>query len=238
MLFLDQILSLLLDKQMDVHNTHRALKKNLKEILIETDQYSNTIMDSLDQQLVELQFQLLEDAEATKDFDPAAESSNEVMESYPGFYAVAVYRVAHLLYQLSVDKVPRMLSEIAHNKTGIDIHPMATIGARLVIDHGTGLVIGATAIVGNDVKLYHGVTLGTKSVKRSEQGIKRHPTLEDNVIVYANASILGGGTTIGAGSTIGGHVILDHSVPDFSLVINDTTPIIKTKNKLVYAQNI
>jgi serine O-acetyltransferase len=161
---------------------------------------------------------IFEDAEATLAFDPAAISLAEVIFTYPGFYTTAVYRLAHELYRLRVPLLPRMLTECAHSKTGIDIHPAAQIGRKLVIDHGTGLVIGATAVIGNHVTLYHGVTLGALQVKKSLAGTKRHPTIEDHVTIYANATILGGQTTVGHHSVLGGNIWLTYSVPPHSRV--------------------
>jgi serine O-acetyltransferase len=137
---------------------------------------------------------LLDDAHAVLDFDPAATSLAEVIAAYPGFYAIAIYRLAHQLAHVGVPLLPRMLSAYAQSKTGIDIHPTAQIGCSFVIDHGTGVVIGATAHIGNHVTLYHGVTL---QVKKSEANVKRHPTIEDHVTIYANATMLGDETVIG-----------------------------------------
>lgn len=161
---------------------------------------------------------LLDDARAICAFDPAARSVEEVILSYLGFYAIAVYRICHELYTLQIPILPRLLSEYAHSKTGIDIHPGATIGREFVIDHGTGVVIGETTHIGNSVKIYQGVTLGALSVKKELADAKRHPTIEDNVVIYANATILGGATTVGHDSLIGGSVWLTHSVEPYSLV--------------------
>ncbi|RIJ42978.1 serine O-acetyltransferase EpsC [Pontibacter oryzae] len=161
---------------------------------------------------------LLLDAQAIAAGDPAAQSIEEVVRTYPGFKAVAMYRMAHALYQLRVPLLPRVLTEYAHARTGIDIHPGAQIGARFCIDHGTGLVIGETSIIGNHVKVYQGVTLGALSVDKAMANIKRHPTIEDNVVIYAGATILGGNTVIGANSIIGGNVWLTESVPPYSRV--------------------
>ncbi len=158
------------------------------------------------------------DAQAILDGDPAAESLDEVISAYPGFLAIATYRLAHELHMLSVPILPRMLTEYAHQKTGIDIHPGATIGESFFIDHGTGIVVGETTIIGNNVKLYQGVTLGALSVHKSLSKTKRHPTIEDNVVIYSNATILGGLTTVGHDSIIGGNVWLTGSVPPYSLV--------------------
>lgn len=154
------------------------------------------------------------DLEAAFDGDPAATSYDEIIFSYPGLYAIAVYRLAHELYQLQVPLIPRMMTEYAHNLTGIDIHPGATIGTHFFIDHGTGIVIGQTTVIGNYVKLYQGVTLGGLSTRGGQRlrGTKRHPTLEDRVTVYAGASILGGNTVIGRDCVIGANAFVTSSV--------------------------
>jgi serine O-acetyltransferase len=154
-----------------------------------------------------------EDVTAMFEGDPAAKSRSEVIRTYPGFYAIAAYRIAHELHSLRVPGIPRIITEHAHSKTGIDIHPGAKIGNHFCIDHGTGVVIGETARIGNYVKIYQGVTLGALSVSKDDAEKKRHPTLEDHVIVYAGATILGGETTIGRNSVIGGNVWLTRSVP-------------------------
>lgn len=158
------------------------------------------------------------DAEAIYQGDPAAESVDEVILAYPGFYAIAVQRLAHRLYRMKVPLLPRIMTEYAHSHTGVDIHPGATIGKSFCIDHGTSVVIGETAVLGERVKLYQGVTLGALSVEKRFQDQKRHPTLEDRVIVYANATILGGNTTVGHDSIIGGNVWLTKSVPPHTRV--------------------
>jgi len=161
---------------------------------------------------------LLADARATYDADPAARSVDEVIVAYPGFFALACHRFAHELYLMQVELLPRLMTEVAHKETGIDIHPGATIGRSMSIDHGTGIVIGETTVIGDRVRLYQGVTLGALSVDKHQTSAKRHPTIEDDVIIYANATILGGNTVIGAGSVIGGNVWLTQSVPPGSLV--------------------
>jgi serine O-acetyltransferase len=161
---------------------------------------------------------LLQDAVATLAADPAAQGLPEIISSYPGFYATAMHRLAHALHQRGVPRLPRLLSEYAHRETGIDIHPGARIGPAFCIDHGTGIVIGETAQIGAHVQLYQGVTLGALSVTKALQGLKRHPTIEDHVVVYANATILGGSTVIGTRSVIGGNVWLTESVPSHSRV--------------------
>lgn len=155
---------------------------------------------------------LLLDAEAIFRGDPAAKCVDEIIIAYPGFWATAVYRVANWLYQREIPIVPRMISEFAHRQTGIDIHPGAHIGKSFVIDHGTGIVVGETTIIGENVKIYQGVTLGALSVDKSLAHKRRHPTIERDVVIYANATILGGETIIGAGSVIGGNVWLTESV--------------------------
>ena len=175
------------------------------------------------------------DVDAAYEGDPAAMSRMEVVMAYPGLYAVTVHRLAHELYKLKVPVIPRIMSELAHSKTGIDIHPGATIGELFFIDHGTGVVIGETCVIGRNVKLYQGVTLGAKSFAKDPdtgalvKGIKRHPNVEDNVVIYAGATILGGDTTIGHDSEIGGSVWLISSVPPNSRVYNHPpAPVIKS----------
>jgi len=176
---------------------------------------------------------LTNDALAVMAGDPAVREIGEVILSYPGHYAITVYRVAHVLWQLGAPIVPRMLTEIAHRATGIDIHPGATIGEWFFIDHGTGVVVGETTVIGNRVRLYQGVTLGALSlpasrVQKLRGGAKRHPTLEDDVIVYAGATILGGETTIGAGSVIGGNCWVVESIPPGSQVTVQTRSEIRS----------
>ncbi|GAA4913760.1 serine O-acetyltransferase EpsC [Mucilaginibacter defluvii] len=158
------------------------------------------------------------DIQAIYDGDPAAQSEFEVIRTYPGFYAICFYRIAHILYNFNVAFIPRILTEHAHSKTGIDIHPAAKIGEYFHIDHGTGIVIGETCVIGNYVKLYQGVTLGALSVRKGLSGVKRHPDVEDRVIIYSGATILGGNTVIGHDSVIGGNVWLTNSVAPYSTV--------------------
>jgi serine O-acetyltransferase len=158
------------------------------------------------------------DAQAALQGDPAAYSREEIIITYPGFYAVIIYRLAHGLQELGVPLLPRLITEYAHEKTGIDIHPGARIGESFFIDHGTGVVIGETSNIGKNVKIYQGVTLGALSVKKKLQSKKRHPTIEDDVVIYANATILGGETVIGKGSVIGGSTWIVESVKPGSVV--------------------
>lgn len=167
-------------------------------------------------QIPKVQELLMKDVEAQLQGDPAANSKDEVILAYPGLYAIFVYRYAHILYQLNVPLLPRMMSEYAHGKTGIDINPGATIGEYFFIDHGTGIVIGETAIIGNGVKIYQGVTIGALSTRKGQalSGVKRHPTIEDNVIIYANATILGGETVVGKNATVAGNTFVTESIPE------------------------
>ncbi|MFK7952667.1 MAG: serine O-acetyltransferase EpsC [Ekhidna sp.] len=162
--------------------------------------------------------QLEQDITALYDGDPAAKSSTEVIRTYPGFIAIAAHRVSHQLYSLGIGLVPRIISEYAHSKTGIDIHPGAKIGRFFCIDHGTGVVIGETTEIGDHVKIYQGVTLGALSVDKKDAETKRHPTIGDNVVLYAGATILGGDTVVGHNSIIGGNVWLTQSVPPHSKI--------------------
>ena len=159
------------------------------------------------------------DAATLMEGDPAAQSIEEVILCYPGFFAVVAYRIAHTLYARDVPLLPRMICEYAHQKSGIDIHPGAQIGRALFIDHGTGVVIGETAVLGNNVKIYQGVTLGALRVDREHRSKKRHPTIEDNVVIYAGATILGGETIVGRNSVIGGNVWITRSIPAWSRVM-------------------
>ena len=174
------------------------------------------------EQLPKIYHALLHDARAIYHGDPAAVSIDEVILSYPGFYAISIHRVAHELHLLGFPLLPRLLSEHAHHHTGIDIHPGATVGRSFFIDHGTGIVIGETAVIGNGVKLYQGVTLGALLVEKEFATKKRHPTLGDNVVVYANATILGGSTEIGNDTVIGGNAWVTESVPAFSVVLRNS----------------
>ena len=172
--------------------------------------------------LAELRAQVRLDLHAAYDADPAATGVDEILLCYPGTYAITVYRMAHALLQEGAVVVPRMMTELAHRRTGIDIHPGATIGASFFIDHGTGVVIGETTLIGDRVRIYQGVTLGALSVPQGEArppvGQRRHPTLEDDVVIYANATILGGATVIGRGAVIGGNAFVTASVPAGSRV--------------------
>ena len=181
-------------------------------------------------QLPEIYEALLLDAHAVLKFDPAAQSIEEVLVAYPGFYATSIYRIAHQLHKQGIKILPRLLSEYAHSKTGIDIHPGAVIGKSFFIDHGTGIVIGETSVIGDDVKIYQGVTLGALNVTKANASTKRHPTIEDNVIIYSGATILGGETVIGHSSVIGGNVWLTYSVPAHSIVYHKSEIKVRDNN--------
>lgn len=173
--------------------------------------------------LPEVRQRLAEDVEAAFEGDPAAKSFGEIVVAYPAIQAIAVYRLAHALFRMGVPQIPRIMSEHAHAKTGIDIHPGAVIGRRFFIDHGTGVVIGETSRIGDNVRLYHGVTLGAFSPRRGQtiRNVKRHPTIEDDVTIYPGATILGGDTVIGRGSVVNGNAYVTQSVPPHSRVVPD-----------------
>ncbi|EIK87721.1 serine acetyltransferase [Bifidobacteriaceae bacterium NR044] len=188
----------------------QAYTSNAAEIRETCNQFINT--------LPTIKKLLLTDIKAMYEGDPACTSKVEVTLAYPGFYAMLIHRTAHALYELNVPLIPRLMSEYAHRKTGIDIHPGAKIGAYFCIDHGTGIVIGETTVIGEHVKLYQGVTLGAKSFALDEDGNpvkggKRHPNIGNNVVIYANATILGGETTIGSGSIIAANAWINRSIP-------------------------
>jgi serine O-acetyltransferase len=180
------------------------------------------IVEEFFEELPNIRGALTWDLKAAFRGDPAAKSTEEVILSYPGFEAITIHRLAHFFWVRQVPIIPRIMSELVHNRTGIDIHPGAEIGESFFIDHGTGVVIGETTVIGKNVKLYQGVTLGALSVKKEEADQKRHPTIEDDVTIYAGATILGGKTTIGRGSTIGGNVWLTASVPPNTMIYTKT----------------
>lgn len=203
----------------DIEDTVSTIKKrfvsyfdSVSVLAPNTEEKSSANAEVFMNQLPKLAEILDLDAQAALAGDPAAYSREEVIITYPGFYAVCIYRIAHALHKLEIPLLPRLISEYAHEKTGIDIHPGAKISDSFFIDHGTGVVIGETAVIGRNVKIYQGVTLGALSVKKKLQSIKRHPTIEDDVVIYANSTILGGDTVIGKGSIIGGNTWIVESV--------------------------
>lgn len=202
----------------------------LNRIVPETkaNEITNHFFESLDAIKVELEKLIF----VFFNNDPASKSEIEIILSYPGFYAIAVHRLANVLYRLDTPILPRFFSEYAHKQTGIDIHPGATIGKNFYIDHGTGIVIGETTTIGDNVKIYQGVTLGAFYVSKELADQKRHPTIEDNVTIYAGATILGGTTIIGANSVIGGNVWITKSIEPNSIVYQEFQPTIKQKSNI------
>lgn len=199
------------------------LLKNIKESFFYVSQaldcgLCNTKWEQFVVEIKALKPKLQLDAEAAYNSDPAAKSVREVYLAYPGFYAIAMYRISHVLYQLDIPVLPRMISEYSHGVTGTDIHPGATIGHSFFIDHATGVVIGETAVIHNNVIIYQGVTLGGIKVEKALANTKRHPTIKDHVTIYANATILGGDVEIGANSIVGANVWITKSIPENSLV--------------------
>lgn len=228
---LGQILSKLFDLLADLiahHIRHDCLRYHQSCRHCESQGHSIAlrVIDTLP----EIRQTLASDVQAAFDGDPAAKNHDEIIFSYPGLYAISVYRVAHTLFQMGVPMLPRIMTEHAHGITGIDIHPGATIGPSFVIDHGTGVVIGETTEIGNNVRLYQGVTLGALSLPKDAgeklRGKKRHPTIEDDAIIYAGATILGGDTVIGARSVVGGNVWLTESIPPDTTVIMETPRLV------------
>lgn len=208
----------------------KKLIRLLKPIRKKLKRKPSDIADDFFKDLPALEEMLLKDAEFITLNDPAATGPDEVIMAYPGFFAILVYRLAHYISSFGVPVIPRVMTEYAHSITGIDIHPGAVIGPEFCIDHGTGVVIGETTIIGTRVKLYQGVTLGALSVNKSMALTKRHPTIEDDVIIYAGATILGGETVIGHNSIIGGNVWLTQSVPPFSVVYHEDRSKVKVRS--------
>ena len=216
-----------------IGNTLTHIEDDLREALIEAfrfeepslsqedaDARASEICSEFFYRIPELQKILFEDVEAAYEGDPAASSKEEIIFSYPGFFAIYVYRIAHELASRDVPLIPRIMSEYAHSITGVDIGPSAEVGRRFFIDHASGVVIGETAVIGDNVKVYQGVTLGALSTRAGQRlrGVKRHPTIEDNVTIYSNASVLGGDTVIGHDSVIAGSAFVTESVPPNSRV--------------------
>ena len=220
-----------------VNNIIAVLTQEIQKALVYAvstkDDYSGNIENShcfklaeqtslaLIEEIPEIRRKLMLDVQTTFNGDPAAKSNEDVILSYPGLQAILVYRIAHFLCENGVPIIPRIMSEYIHSRTGIDINPGAKIGESFFIDHGTGIVIGETCIIGNNVKIYQGVTLGALSVKKEFKNKKRHPTIEDNVTIYAGATILGGTTVIGRGSTIGGNTWITSSIPENTIFIQN-----------------
>ena len=210
-------------QQQDLDKEFESLKSHLSSLIYEMVKDGNkvqAITDQFFQQLPGIYEELLLDAAAIKTYDPAADSLEEVIMAYPGFYAITVYRLSNVLWKSGLKILPRFFTEYAHSRTGVDIHPGATIGQSFFIDHGTGIVIGETTVIGKNVKIYQGVTLGALNSPKETSGKKRHPSIEDEVIIYSGATILGGETIVGKNSIIGGNVWLTYSVPESSVVFH------------------
>jgi serine O-acetyltransferase len=246
--FIDNLIYFIFPFKIDKKCTLPLIELNLAQLQIDFKDLLDPIESLVDRPINELcnEFfeavpdiyeSLIKDAQLFVDFDPAARSRESVILYYPGFYAISVYRLSHRLFELKIPYLPRMISEYAHSKTGIDIHPGALIGEHFFIDHGTGIVIGETTIIGNNVKIYQGVTLGAASVDKTMKGKKRHPTLEDNVIVYSGSTILGGDTFIGHDTVVGGNVWLTKSVPPYSLVYHESKVVIRDNKNFIEPDN-
>lgn len=201
----------------------------------EIERISNDIIMKFVEKVPEIQAMIMKDVEAEFDGDPAAKNMEDIIFSYPGIFAILVYRYAHVLYEMNVPYIPRIMTEYAHNLTGIDINPGATIGEYFCIDHGTGIVIGETTVIGKHVKIYQGVTLGALSTRAGQalSGVKRHPTIEDNVVIYANTTILGGETVVGENTVVAGNTFVTKSIAANSKVASVLPELSVSKKKEV-----
>ena len=200
---------------------------------------TDAVVDAFMAELPHVQELLFKDVQAAFDGDPAAQSKQEIILAYPGLFAIFVYRIAHILYDRKVPLIPRLMTEYAHSKTGVDIHAGATIGEYFFIDHATGVVIGETTTIGSHVKIYQGVTLGALSTRKGQQlaGVKRHPTIEDDVTIYSNASVLGGQTVVGKGAIIAGSAFVTESVPAYARVsLKNQEVVVRTRSDAKPAQ--
>ena len=200
---------------------------------------TDAVVDAFMAELPHVQELLFKDVQAAFDGDPAAQSKQEIILAYPGLFAIFVYRIAHILYGYKVPLIPRLMTEYAHSKTGVDINAGATIGEYFFIDHATGVVIGETTTIGSHVKIYQGVTLGALSTRKGQQlaGVKRHPTIEDDVTIYSNASVLGGQTVVGKGAIIAGSAFVTESVPAYARVsLKNQEVVVRTRSDAKPAQ--
>jgi serine O-acetyltransferase len=228
------------NNEFEIQSQLKKLKRQLQLLLypvLNEEKYSDEHASAFFKTIPDLYQKLLLDAQAIYEADPAAKNINEVLVAYPGFFAIAAHRIANQLHLQKINLLPRIISEYAHSKTGIDIHPGATIGQSFSIDHGTGIVIGETTIIGNNVKIFQGVTLGALSVQKEKASEKRHPTIEDNVVIYSNATILGGETIVGHDSVIGGNVWLTNAVQPFSVVFQKADVTIQDKKSFLEPYN-
>ena len=231
------------DKNYRIYNARHNLSMLMEDVMFNLSRQAGIVLGDEEKgkdlclaffgQIPQIRALLQTDLQAAFDGDPAATDKDEVILSYPGLYAISIYRMAHALYALGLPMIPRMMTEHAHSVTGIDIHPGATVGAYFFIDHGTGIVIGETTVIGEGVKVYQGVTLGGLSTKGGQRlrGKKRHPTIEDNVTIYANATILGGDTVIGRDCVIGAGVFITESIGPETTVTNQAQQLQFNKNK-------
>jgi len=236
--FTDVLISTIFPIQQNGKASEEDIAAELERCTLKLGELLDSISSSLEQSPEELTNsffeklpgvfeQLVADAESLARFDPASSCVEEIILCYPGFYCISVYRIANILFRLGVPIIPRVMSEYAHGKTGIDIHPGAEIGSPFFIDHGTGIVIGETARIGENVKIYQGVTLGALTVEKSMAFTKRHPTIEDHVVIYAGSTILGGNTTIGHHTVVGGNTWITESVLPHSVVYRNHRVVIR-----------
>ncbi len=224
----------------EIQSQLKKLESQLQFLLfpvLHSDNYSEEQTATFFSAIPQLYHKLLLDAKAIFEADPAAKNIGEVLIAYPGFFAIAAHRIAHQLCHQKIPLLPRIISEYAHSKTGIDIHPAASIGDSFSIDHGTGIVIGETTVIGNNVKIFQGVTLGALTVQKEKASQKRHPTIQDNVVIYSNATILGGETVVGHDSVIGGNVWLTEGVQPFSIVFQQSEITIRDKKTFTEPYN-
>jgi len=222
------------DISYNINSSISILKTELEKLSLKSDNIVNALINTLPK----IRESIIKDIEAAYNGDPAASSYSEIILSYPSIFVMCFHRISHELYKLQVPLIPRIISEYAHSKTGIDIHPGASIDEGFFIDHGTGVVIGETSVIGKFVKIYQGVTLGARSFRTDEngklvKGQKRHPQVGDNVVIYANATILGGETLIGSNSVIGSNVFIMESIPENSLVVSKNTSDSSKNNFLI-----
>ena len=213
------------------------LRELLYSIRKSLEQSPDELVDAFFSRIPEAFEQLAADADAVTRYDPAASCVEEIILCYPGFFAITVYRIAHILYELKVPVLPRILAEYAHQLTGIDIHPGAQIASPFFIDHGTGIVIGETARIGKEVRIFQGVTLGALTVERSMANTKRHPTIEDHVVIYAGSTILGGDTVIGHHTVVGGNTWITESILPHSVVHRNHRVLVKDRKDFIQPNN-
>jgi serine O-acetyltransferase len=233
--FTEQLFEILFDSEVhtqnSLHNLSITFERMVSLACWNPNDSCKSVWEKYLNELPHILKRLHLDAQSILSGDPASRTLEEIYLSYPGFYAVAIYRLAHPLQLINFPLVPRLMTEFAHSKTGVDIHPGAVIGTSFCMDHATGIVIGETAVIGDHVKIYQGVTLGALSVSKSMSALKRHPTIENHVTIYANATILGGKTVIGKNSTIGGNTWVTASVPENSMVFHSSEIKIKKNVK-------